>query len=185
MFFLPQIVIVDLGNRAKGHALELSLGADIRLAREDAHIEFDFLSRGLCPSAGGIIYLQKLVGHSKARFWILSSHKLSYNEIREPYFIHKIYKNSDHKSCMEDILMCIYESSPVCRVQAKRSLLETFLESFEKANAEEANFARAAHFCEDWRRAVVDENSKLNEKDFTSLKTMKSIIRMAEKGLTT
>ena len=181
MFFLPQVIVVDIGNKAKGHALELSLGADIRVARENAHIEFDFLSKGLCPSAGGIAYLQRLIGHSKARFWILSSHKLSSEEIRESHFVHQTY-GDNREECVKNLLTCLHRNAPVCRVQAKRGLLEAFFEAFDKANSREAEFARAAHFCEDWR-TVLRNPQGLDVKDFTSLKEMKAIVRMTEKGL--
>ncbi len=182
MLFLPQIIVVDLGNRAKGHALELSLGADVRIAREDAHIEFDFLSKGICPGSGGIACLQRLIGHSKARFWILSSHKLSPKEIKESNFVHQTYGDNREES-VKTLLACLHRNAPVCRVQAKRSLLEAFLEPFDKAISREAEFARAAHFCEDWRGAAQNTGG-LSLKNFTSLKEMKTIIRMmTEKGL--
>ena len=176
MFFLPQVIVVDIGNKAKGHALELSLGADIRIARVDAHIEFDFLSKGLCPGAGGISVLQRLIGHSKARFWILSSHKLSPEEIKDAHFVHQTY-GDNREECVKNLLTCLHHNAPVCRVQAKRGLLEAFFETFDKANMREAEFARAAHFCEDWRTVLRDT------REFTSLKEMKTILRMTEKGL--
>ena len=167
MPLLPQIVVMDLGERALGHALELALGADIRLSKKDAHIEFNFLSKGLCPSAGGISHLQRLVGPSCAKFWILGSHRLLPREIENSNFIHKTYDNEGRQDYVDNLLSSLHCLAPVCRVQAKRSFFESFAESFERANFKEGEFARAAHFCEDWK---VDSGL------FTSIADMKKIM---------
>ena len=167
MPLLPQNIVVDLGTEAKGHALELALGADIRVARKNAHIEFNFLTTGFCPSAGGLGYLQQLVGHSVAKFWILSSRKLSPQDILHSNFVHEVY-GDNRESCLDRLLVTLNRTAPVCRAQAKRGFFESFMETFKIAQAREGEFARGAHFCEDWKKPM---------RPFTTLEAMKKILR--------
>ena len=122
-----------------------------------------FLSKGLCPSAGGIVQLQKIVGYSIAKFWILSSHKLSKKEIKYSPFIHEAYKN-DRKKCLKEILVSINETAPVARVQAKRSFFESLMYGLERADSKEGDFARAAHLCEDWKNPTGKVKATQNPK---------------------
>ena len=175
MHLLPQTIIVDLGKKCTGHALELALGADIRVASTDALLKFDFLSQGLCPSAGGIVQLQKIVGYSIAKYWILSSHTLSKKEIKNSPFIHETYRG-DRDKCIENLLASINETAPVARVQAKRSFFEALMHNLDRADSKEGDFARAAHLCEDWK---LPSQMKKNPgpTNFTSLQTMKKIVQ--------
>ena len=175
MHLLPQIVVVDFHGGAKGHAIELSLGADIRVSRSDACLEFDFISKGLCPSAGGIAHLQKLVGHSVAKFWIMSSRTLSKEDIQYFGLVHETYDDNreDH---IQKLLLALNKGAPVSRVQAKRSFFEAFFYGFEVVNAREGEFARAAHICEDWKTLFQNIKNK-GSSCFTSLRSMKKIVR--------
>lgn len=179
MALLPQAVVVDLGGGARGHGLELALGADIRVARGDARLEFDFLANGLCPGSGGIAHLQKLVGHATAKFWVMGSQGLSGDAMKMGGLVHETYgDDADRKALLDAILGSVGRQAPVARAQAKRSFFESFAQGLGSADAKEGEFARAAHYCEDWKVPFQDDGA------FTSIKAMRRIVRLMHEPTT-
>src|SRR5688572_26167375 len=72
MMQLPQTVIVDLGEGCETIASEFSLGADIRLASQEAKIRFNHCQYGMVPAAGGMSMLTHLINPALARKWVLT-----------------------------------------------------------------------------------------------------------------
>ena len=85
-FFLPQTIIIDLKNGARGIGSELSIGADLRVMNENGELHFDHLNRGLVPSCGGIGFLSEIVGQTNARNWILSGEAIECHELKRTGF---------------------------------------------------------------------------------------------------
>lgn len=169
-FFLPQTIIIDLGEGAKGAAAELAIGADIRLAKNNADIQFDHLRRGFIPACGGIGFLSAIVSPTFARKWNLSTLPINEQELLASGFVAELYSD---KQVVDSYLMAIASQAPVARIQAKRSLLDTILPQLDRARSFEKDYAIAGMCTGDWRKALWAERDDLTP-NFTSAKELAS-----------
>lgn len=175
MYFLPQTIIMDLKDGASGVGAEFALGADIRLAADNAHIEFGHLREGLVPACGGIGFLASVVPKATARKWILSSLPLSEMELLTSGYISEIYDTND-SSTAEKYLTAISKQAPVARIQAKRSLLDTVLADFDAAKEFEFDYAVAGMSMGDWRKSL---NAAREDKapEYTSARELSAMLQ--------
>ncbi len=155
MLSLPQTIICDLKDGAGGMGIELALGADIRIARSTATVNFNTLKTGWVPCCGGISLLSQWVGASSARFWTLTSARVGSEEMLNKGLIGKSYSTSE--DALSPILKEIAAQAPVPRIQAKRSFLEGMMSELTRGLEYETVFAFAAMKTEDWKKDVSDE----------------------------
>jgi enoyl-CoA hydratase len=146
MLALPQTIICNLGTKASGMGLEFALGADIRLAHQEAEISFNSLNKGWVPCSGGVGLLGLLVGHSMARQWTLRSKKISFSEALDKGLI------TDQEDHLDQILEDIGKQSPVARIQTKRSLLEAIMPELTRIFEFESIFSFASLKTNDWKK---------------------------------
>lgn len=172
-FFLPQTVIIDLGDGARGAAAEFAIGADIRLAKNNTDIQFDHIRKGLIPACGGVGFLSAVVPPSFARRWSLSTLPLSENDMLASGFIAELYSE---KQTINSYLQAIASQAPVARIQTKRSLLDTILPALDRARNFEKDYAIAGMCMGDWRKALWAERDDLHP-EFTSAKEMASMLQ--------
>ena len=71
MFYLPQTVVMDLGDGCRDLGAELALGADVRIASQGAQLQWNHLQLGRAPCSGGCSILPLIVGEARARKWLL------------------------------------------------------------------------------------------------------------------
>ncbi|OUR97209.1 hypothetical protein A9Q84_12855 [Halobacteriovorax marinus] len=148
MFYLPQTIIVDLKNGAKGLGLELAMGADIRIANHEAEMHFNHLQKGIVPSCGGIGFTSALFSNGAVRQWLLASKKLNATELLNNNIILESYKE---ESTASSYLQTISNQPDIPRIQAKRSLLEPIMEKLDKTLEWEKTFSLAGMCTNDWR----------------------------------
>lgn len=177
MFFLPQTILIDLRHGAIGAAAELAIGADIRFAHEQSSIHFNHLDMGLIPACGGVGFLSTVIPKSTAKNWVLSSQPITMNELISSGFIYKSYTD---ETIIKTQMKKISEQSPVARIQAKRSMLESIIPDLEHAMEYEKNFAFGAMYAEDWKRSI---KAKLEGKkpEFISAMEFKDILKTHKK----
>jgi|TARA_B110000467_G_scaffold14473_1_gene12484 methylglutaconyl-CoA hydratase len=77
---LPFPTISSITGSALGGGLELVLCCDFRVAEGSAILGLPEASLGIIPGAGGTQRLPRLIGVSKAKYWIYSAHKFSAEE---------------------------------------------------------------------------------------------------------
>lgn len=163
MLSLPQTIICDMKDGASGMGIELALGADIRVGRPTAKIEFDSLKKGWVPCGGGVALLNQIVGQSTARFWTMASAKVSGTELQERGLLGTTY--SEGENLTAKLLKDIASQAPVARIQAKRSFLESIMPEVSRGLEFEAIFSFAAMKTEDWKKDTQIET-------FTSARDM-------------
>ncbi len=88
---IPKITIAEMKGYALGGGFELSLACDIRVATDDTTIGFPETSLGLLPGWGGSQRLAKLVGISRAMYYILSAERFSGKTAHEIGLVSKIF----------------------------------------------------------------------------------------------
>ncbi|RLA64750.1 MAG: hypothetical protein DRQ88_10460 [Epsilonproteobacteria bacterium] len=176
MFFLPQTIIMDFKEEAREAGAEFGIGADIRIARMGAKINFDHLTRGLVPSCGGVGFLESIIPQSFARRWILSAQNISAADLLNSGFVHEFYDESN-LNLSHNYLKKINEHPPIPRIQTKRSLLESILPRIERALEFESKFSFAGMNLGDWRK-IVD-----NKKDqFSSARDLSKLLKFSERA---
>lgn len=164
MLHLPQTIICDLKDGAEGMAIELALGADIRIASKSSKLHFNSLENGWVSCAGGIGILSHLVGHSFARQWTLSSKTVGQQEMTSSGLILETY--GEGESLITEILNKILKQSPVARIQTKGSFLEEVRPTIEQTWNFESAFSFAALKTNDWKKET--ENEFTAARDFGS-----------------
>jgi enoyl-CoA hydratase/carnithine racemase len=152
MLYLPQTVICDMGEGARGMGLELSLGADIRIGSKTGTTAFNNLDQAWVPCCGGIGLLSTWVGNSSARAWTLSSKKVGHTELAEKGLLLETYSSQEKLDTAESLLQRIAKQAPIARIQAKRSFLEGILPDLQRTFEYESIFSFASMKTGDWNK---------------------------------
>jgi len=106
-------------------------------------------------------FLESIVPQTFARKWILSSQNISELELLNSGFIHELYDGSN-LNLAHDYLKRIKEQPPIPRIQAKRSLLESFLPRIDRAIEFESKFAFAGMNLGDWKKILDNKRNNLS-----------------------
>ena len=77
---LPFPTIAAIQGSALGGGLELALCCDFRIAEDSAMLGLTETSLAIIPGAGGTQRLPRLIGLSRAKYWIYSARKFSAEE---------------------------------------------------------------------------------------------------------
>lgn len=115
---LPQTVIVDMKDGAKGAGLEFALAADIRLANNNACYCFNYLSNGLVSSAGLFSFMRPYLNINILRSLLLSE-KTFYNTE-----LIALGSTVEMNQTIDELLNLISQQSPIARIQTKLGLQE-------------------------------------------------------------
>ena len=165
MFYLPQTVVIDLGQRCDDLGLELSLGADIRVAPAGVQVEWNQLCAGRSPCSGGSSILALLVGDATARNWLLSGRELCAGELLACGFLAQTYWQPEQRY---RLLQNIHRQAPVARIQTKRALLENIMAPLDQALETENKIASATLLAGDYRRGATSKGQSFcSPKDFS------------------
>lgn len=177
LMHLPQTIIFDLKAKAHNLALELSLGADIRVAEVGANLKFNQTQLGVIPAAGGISLLSQIVGNANARNWILSGKAISKEQLLHSGFIFELYNTTNRNDTLSSILNSIRSQAPVQRIQTKLGLLENIREQLEVLEKFEDSLFKASLVNQDWKK-LVDENA-----EFGKSKSLSYSVKKAEQDI--
>ncbi len=151
---LPQTVVMDYRRGAFNWAMELGLGADVRICAKGAELKLDHTHLGLVPAAGGMGFLSLLVPVSHARQWVATGNPIAESQLLASGLIQTIYDESNHEEVVRTVLTTIFQQAPVQRVQAKLGLFESQRENFERAWTSDRKIAKASLISEDWKTMV-------------------------------
>lgn len=98
----PKLVIAALNGHTVGGGLEISMAADIRIAKKDAgKIGLPEVNLGVLPGTGGTQRLSRLVGKSKAIELMVTGNTFSFEEAKEMGIINDIF---GRENFMENIM---------------------------------------------------------------------------------
>lgn len=151
LIHLPQTVIVDYSMGANNIAAELGIGADIRIAHEQASLRFNHTDLGLIPCSGGLGLLTTMVGPSYARNWILSGSAVSKTQLLNSGYLIDCYTSSSRDQDIEKLLVSINKQAGVPRIQAKLGLYEGIKDQLEQSLKFEKQISKASMITQDWQ----------------------------------
>lgn len=172
---MPQTVVVDLRDGAANWAMELALGADIRICSVNAQLKFDHARLGLVPAAGGMTFLTHLIGASFARQWLATGTPVPLEQARASGLIHSTYDSSTRSDEVQRLLAQIYSVAPVQRIQTKLGLFEAQRTQIEASLVTDLKIAKAARVSEDWK----SRETASNVSEFMPAKSMSYSVKLS------
>tara|TARA_B100000315_G_scaffold257604_1_gene307000 strand:+ start:32768 stop:33553 length:786 start_codon:yes stop_codon:yes gene_type:complete len=107
-----------------GGGLELALACDFRVMADQGFIGLKETSLGIIPGAGGTQRLPKLIGVSKAKYWIFSAQSFTPEEAFEDGVIDWLVTSDDLKTAVYEITKDIVCNAPLALKAAKRAINE-------------------------------------------------------------
>lgn len=99
----PKLTIAAINGHAIGGGLEISMAADIRIAKKDAgRVGLAEVNIGVMPGMGGTQRLPRLVGRAKALELCATGKQVAFEEALEMGLIHYIYEGGTFREEVMD-----------------------------------------------------------------------------------
>lgn len=169
MMHLPQTFIVDFGSKAQGIAVELAIGADLRLARNGAQITFNHLKQGFMPAAGTLSQLNQFISPAIVKNWVLSGRVIPQQQLTSTGFIYQTYDETQRRELVDGLLDSIHSQSQIQRIQSKMGLNEPVRFNNEMYSDFENSIFNASLVSEDWKINQSKDNSSMPSKHFAEV----------------
>jgi enoyl-CoA hydratase/carnithine racemase len=119
---LEKPVVAGMSGDTMGGGLELSLGADIRIAQEgDFSIGFPEISLGIMPGGGGTQRLPRIIGAGPALDFILRSRIVSPRQALAIGLVSEVAEDASARAV--EVAEALAERSPVALAAVKRAVL--------------------------------------------------------------
>jgi enoyl-CoA hydratase/carnithine racemase len=180
MLHLPQTIVVDLGQKAYGLAVEFSIGADIRIARAGTKVKFNHLELGLTPAAGSLSVLHQIVSPALVRNWIMTGNDISQDQLTCSGFVSQFYDETQKTDSVSVLLSNINKQAQVQRIQTKFALLEPIRLSTEVLSPFEDSIFRASLVNQDWKNLCDQDHDFMPSKSFSGAVKMSDVQRKKE-----
>jgi enoyl-CoA hydratase/carnithine racemase len=115
-------VIASVNGVAVGGGCNLALACDIRIASDRARFGEVFVKRGLHPDWGGIYFLPRLVGYSKAAELIFTGDVIDAQEALSIGMVNRVVPHDDLETTTRRLARKIAVNAPLPIALAKRGL---------------------------------------------------------------
>ncbi len=113
--------IASINGAALGGGLELALCCDFRIASESSYLALPETSLGIIPGAGGVFRLAKIIGISKAKYWVFTAQKFSSESAHQDGVVDFLSKDNELLGVTLEIAQEILENAPLA-IKASKSL---------------------------------------------------------------
>lgn len=134
---MAQPVIASVHGAAAGAGMNIALGADIRIASEDACFGQNFIKVGLFPDLGGTYFLPQLVGPAKAAELFYTGDMIDAKEALRLGIVNRVVPNDQLEAETKKFAQKIAESPSVSIRAMKNALYGSRKIELEKALDEE------------------------------------------------
>jgi 2-(1,2-epoxy-1,2-dihydrophenyl)acetyl-CoA isomerase len=134
---MAQPVIASVHGAAAGAGMNIALGADIRIASEDACFGQNFIKVGLFPDLGGTYFLPQLVGPAKAAEMFYTGDMIDAKEALRLGIVNRVVPNDQLEAETKKFAQKIAESPSVSIRAMKNALYGSRKIELEKALDEE------------------------------------------------
>jgi len=129
----PFITICAIKGSAMGGGLELALCCDFRVAEDSAFLALPEVGLGIIPGAGGTQRLPRLIGISKAKYWIYSARKFSSEEAFIDGVVDFLSPDGEVLETAIDLASELIVNAPLALRASKKSISEGILTTLDKA----------------------------------------------------
>jgi len=115
-------VVGMINGVAAGAGCSLALACDMRVASDRARFGQTFVRRGVHPDWGGIWFLPRLVGYSKAAELIFSGEVIDAQEAYRIGLVNKVVPHDELPRATKEFAMKFMKSAPIPVALAKKGL---------------------------------------------------------------
>lgn len=123
IFDIWKPLIAAVNGPARGGGVEVALACDIRLASENAYLQFPEVGRGLIPGLGGTQRLPRTVSSAKAAEMILMGTPVSAQEAYRSGLINKVVPLDQLLPTAKEWASKICENGPLAVRRAKEAMI--------------------------------------------------------------
>jgi enoyl-CoA hydratase/carnithine racemase len=114
--------IAAMQGSAMGGGFEVALAADIRIIVESAQVGLRETALAIIPGAGGTQRLTRLIGPSKALYWIATAGLFSAHEAAQQGAVNYVVAEADLMAKANQIAAEIAKNGPLAVQQTKRAI---------------------------------------------------------------
>jgi len=155
-------VIAAIDGYALGAGFELALACDIRIATERSEFALPEVRLGMMPGSGGSQRLLRLLGPSRAKYWLFTGRRMAAAEAERLGIVSRVVPAGGLDAAVEEMVQDLLKLSPLSLGVLKRTLqdgadvpLGTALELERKAYA----YLRSTHDYEEGVRAFLEKRT--------------------------
>jgi len=116
-------LIAAINGPARGGGVEIALGCDIRIASENAFLQFPEVGRGLIPGLGGTQRLPRMISAAKAAEMILMGTPVSAEEAYRIGLVNAVVPLEQLLNTAEQWAAKICENGPLAVQRAKEAMI--------------------------------------------------------------
>lgn len=132
MYNMDTPIVCALNGGAAGYGLDITLGADIRIASTGSKLNPGFAKRGIVPESGGTWLLPRIVGLAKAAEIALVGKTLTAEEALQLGMVNHVVPVEDLMKFSLAIAHDIAANAPLATRAIKRMVRAGHTESFEQ-----------------------------------------------------
>jgi enoyl-CoA hydratase/carnithine racemase len=118
----PKPVIAAIDGFALGAGFELALACDIRIATDRSQFALPEIRLGMMPGSGGSQRLLRLIGLSRAKYWILTGRRMDATEAERLGIVAKVVPVEGLDHAVEELVQEIVKLSPLSLRVLKQTL---------------------------------------------------------------
>jgi enoyl-CoA hydratase/carnithine racemase len=116
-------LIAAINGPARGGGVEIALACDIRIASENAYLQFPEVGRGLIPGLGGTQRLPRVISKAKAAEMILMGSPVSAEEAHRIGLVNAVVPLTQLLSTAEQWAAKICDNGPLAVKRAKEAMI--------------------------------------------------------------
>jgi enoyl-CoA hydratase/carnithine racemase len=117
---MPKPVVCQIQRTCVGGALEVALGADLRIASEDAQLGLPEVKFGIIPDVGGSSRLPAVVGLGRAKELIMTGRLIGAAEAERIGLVNRVVPPQELESATQALVEELLANSHVAVGRAKR-----------------------------------------------------------------
>ncbi len=118
----PKPVIAAIDGYALGAGFELALSCDIRIATERSQFALPEVRLGMMPGSGGSQRLLRLIGLSRAKYWVLTGRRMNAAEAERLGIVAKVVPAGELDAAVEELVQEFLKLSPLSLRVLKQTL---------------------------------------------------------------
>ena len=123
---LPKPTLAAVNGAATGLGCDMALSCDFIIASEQASFAMSYIARGLIPDGGGLYFLPRRVGLSRAKELIFSGRTVSPSEAERIHMIDRVVPHDDLLPAAQDWALQLSAGSATALGLSKSILNNTF-----------------------------------------------------------
>jgi|TARA_B100000315_G_C14421047_1_gene515572 2-oxoglutaroyl-CoA hydrolase len=109
----PKPVIAAIDGFALGAGFELALACDIRIATEQSKFALPEVRLGMIPGSGSSQRLLRLIGPSRAKYWIMTGRRMGAAEAESLGIVSPVVPAGELDSAVEELVQEFLKFSPL------------------------------------------------------------------------